>query len=131
MIAPNSELANIYTFTSTFNSKLFQIDKTLANVAMDIDSDITRKRSIFSGSKSSRSTSIVLKASSIPYYKRMEINNDLPNEKFVNPIDSSQLSYKDDNGAGNLVRKVTDIGLIRNQQHVQCEDTAPKNTFTT
>jgi len=114
MVASNSELGNIHTFTSTFNSKLSQIDRTLANVAMDIDIDITRERSIFSGSKSFRSTSIVLKASSMPYYKRMEINNDLPDEKFVNPIDSSQLSYKDDNGAGNLVRKVTDIGLIRN-----------------
>jgi len=111
MVASNSELANIHTFTSTFNSKLFQIDRTLANVAMDIDSDIT-------SSKSSRSTSIVLKASSMPYYKRMEINNDLPDEKFVNSIDSSQLSYKDDNRADNLVRKVTNIGLIRNQQHV-------------
>ena len=41
----------------------------------------------------------------------MEIKNNLPNEDIVNPIDSSQLLYKNNN-IGNSIGKVTDIGPI-------------------
>ena len=43
----------------------------------------------------------------------MEIKNDLPNKDIVDPIDSSQLSYKNNNNMGNFVGKVTDIGFMR------------------
>jgi len=106
MVVPSSELVSIYTSTSTFNLKLSQIDRIPANVAIDVNSDIIRRRI------NSRSTSIVSKASSIPYHKRMEINNDLPDKEFIDSINSFQLSYKGDDKVGNLVRKVTDTGCI-------------------
>ena len=43
----------------------------------------------------------------------MEIKNNLPNEDIVNPIDSSQLLYKNNNDMGDSVGQVTDIGFIR------------------
>lgn len=61
----------------------------------------------------------------------MEINNDLSYEEFIDPIDSSQLSYKDNDGTGNLVKKITDIGSIGIQQYVQDKSTVLKNTSTT
>ena len=131
IVASSSELVNIHTSTSTFNSKLSQMDRTSANVAIDIDSNIIRRRSNFSGSISSKSALISSKASSMLYHKKMEINNSLPNKEFVNFIDNSQLSYKDNDGAGNLVRKVTDTNSIRNQQCIQGKGVAPKNTSTT
>ena len=130
MVVPSSELVNIHISTSTFNSKLSQIDRIPANVAIDINSDIIRERSNSSSSISSRSTSIVSKVLSISYYKMIEINNSLPDKEFVNLIDSSQLSYKDNDGAGNLVRKTTDTGSIRNQQYIQDESIASKNIPT-
>ena len=89
IVVSNSELVNIHTSTSTFNSKLSQMNRIFINVAMDIDSNIIRGRSVFPSSKSSRSTSIISKASSMLYHKRIEINNNLPDEEFVNPINSS------------------------------------------
>ena len=51
-------------------------------------------------------------------------------EKFVNPIDNPQLSYKDNDGVCNSVRKVTDTDSIRNKQHIQDKSTIPKNMPT-
>jgi len=64
---------------------------------IDIDNvnnyDDVRRKSHSLSNVSSRSVSIILKASSRPYHEKIVINNDLPNEEFVKPIDSSQLSY--------------------------------------
>jgi len=130
MVVSSSELANIHIFTSTFNSKLSQMDRTPANVAIDINSDIIRRRTNSSSSTSSRSALIISKVSSIPYHKRMEINNDLSDKKFIDPIDSSQLSYKGNDGAGNLVRKITNTSSIGIQQYVQDKCIVLKNTST-
>jgi len=78
-----------------------------------------------------RSASVLSAVSSIPYHERIEIKNNLPNEDIVDPIDSSQLLYKDNDDMGNSVGKVTDIGPMRTQQHVQNEALALKNTPTT
>ena len=60
---------------------------------MDIDNvnnyNNIRGRSHFLSNVLSRSTSVISKASSILYYKKMVINNDLPNEEFVELIDNS------------------------------------------
>ena len=86
---------------------------------MDID-DITKGKSTFLSKMSSRSTSVVSDTSSIPYYLRMEINNDLPGEITVEPIDSSQLSYQDNvEGGSNLVSETANLGPARKSQHVQ------------
>ena len=56
-----------------------------------------------------RSTLVFSAVSSIPYYERMEIKNDLPNKDIVDSIDSSQLLYKNNNNIGNFVSKITNI----------------------
>jgi len=49
----------------------------------------------------------------------MEINNDLPDEITVEPINSSQLSYQDNvEGRSNLVSETADLGPARKSQHV-------------
>ena len=55
--------------------------------------DDVRGRSHFLSNTSSKSVSIVFRASLIPYYERMTINNDLSDQEQVELIDSSQLSY--------------------------------------
>jgi len=131
MVVPIRELVNIQTSTSAFNSKPSQMVKIPANVAMNINSDSIRERLNSLSKTSSKSASVTLNVSSIPYYERIEINNDFPDEKVGNPVDSSQLSYKDNDGTGNSVRKTTDIGPTRNQQCVQSKNMALKNTSTT
>ena len=70
-----------------------------ANLVININdinfSANVRGRSHFSSRATTRSTSLSSSASSVSYYKRMEIKNDLPDDNFKEPADSSQLSYKD------------------------------------
>ena len=65
------------------------MDRTSANVAIDINSDIIRKRTNSPSSTSSKSASIVSKASSMLYHKRIKINNDFLDKEFVNLINNS------------------------------------------
>jgi len=83
---------------------------TPASVAMNIDGfNSFRRRNNFPSNVSFRSSSVLSKASSIPYFKRIEIKNDLPDEDIVEPINSSQLSYNNNNSEGNSVSRVTDL----------------------
>ena len=72
-----------------------------SNMKIDIDKvdnfDNIRERFQSSSNISSRSVSLVSKASSKPYYERIIINNNLPNEEIVEPIDKSQLYYSSNN----------------------------------
>ena len=67
--------------------------------AMDVDFinnyDNAREKPSFSSKVLSRSSSIMLNASSISYHIRMTYNNDAPDEEVREPINSSQLLYKD------------------------------------
>jgi len=78
---------------------------------MDIDNfdnyNDVRGRYHFFSNVSSRSTSVISKASSIPYYKKMVINNDFSNEEFMKPVDSSQLSYNSNDQERNHISMVT------------------------
>jgi len=56
---------------------------------MDVDNNFIRKRMNSSSKVSSKSTLVTSNASSIPYYERMETNNNLPNEEVRNLIDNS------------------------------------------
>ncbi len=47
---------------------------------MDIDCDIIKRRSTFSSKTNLREHLVILNMSTTLYYKRMEINNNLPNE---------------------------------------------------
>jgi len=60
--------------------------RTLAYKAMDIDN--IRERSTSPSKMSSKSPLISSTTSSIPYHKKMEINNDFPDKKFTEPVDS-------------------------------------------
>ena len=63
---------------------------TPASVAIDIDSiNSFRGRDNFPSNTSSRSSSVLSEALSIPYFKRMEIKSDLPDKDIVEPINSS------------------------------------------
>ena len=102
MIMPNRDLRNIQISTSAFLFTTLQIDCLLAGSAMDIDFnknvdnfDNIRERSLSPSRVTLRSTFIISKTSSIPYHKRMEIQNKFLEEEFKKLINSSQLSYDD------------------------------------
>ena len=73
----------------TFNLNLSQMDRILVNVVIDVNSNIIRERSNSPSSTSSKSASIVSKASSMLYHKRIKINNDFLDKEFVNLINNS------------------------------------------
>ena len=96
MVIPNRDLGNKQQFsfslafiTSTSQMAQFSILGLVMNIN-DVDNfnDI-RKRSPSSSKVISRSLFVSLSTSSIPYHKRMVINNDLPDEELKEPIDSS------------------------------------------
>ena len=102
MIMPNRDLRNIQISTSVFLFTTLQIDCLPAGLAMDIDFnknvdnfDNIRERSPSPSRVTLRSTFIISKTSSIPYHKRMEIQNKFLEEEFKKLINSSQLSYDD------------------------------------
>jgi len=43
----------------------------------------------------------------------MEINNDLPDKEFTGPVNSSQLSYKDNSREDIPISEMTDNSFIR------------------
>ena len=52
-----------------------------------------RRRTNFPSNILFKSTFLGSRASLILYHEKIEINNDLPNQEYVDLIDSSQLSY--------------------------------------
>jgi len=128
MVVSIRELVNIQISTSAFNLKSFQIARIPADTTIDINNDFIRGRMNSPSNASLRSALVTSNAFSVPYHKRIETNNDLPDKKVRNPIDSFQLSYKDKNKADNSVRKATNKDSTRNQQHVQNKALALKNT---
>ena len=88
-----------------------------------------RERSNFPSKMSSRSPLISSTTLSIPYYEKMEINNDLPDKEFTEPVNSSQLLYKDNSREDISVSKVTDNSSTRNQQYVLNKTLSLKSMF--
>jgi len=93
MIAPNRDLGNKQFISSAFTSSTVQIAPLPPVVVIDIDKvnnfDNVRGRFSSSSKVSSRSTSVSSSVSSILYHERIVINNDLSDEEFKKPIDSS------------------------------------------
>jgi len=102
--------------------------KMPADVVIDVDDDNIRGRSFLPSKVSLRSTSVTSNTSSIPYYEKMEINNDLLDKEVRDLVDSSKLSYKDDNEEGNPVRKAANNSPTRNLQYIQNEALVLKNS---
>ena len=122
MVAPNRDLGNKQFSSSAFTSFASQIAHLSANLAIDIDKnnkvdnyDDVRGRSPSSINVSSRN------ASSIPYYERIVINNNIPDEEFRKPIDSSQLSYKDKSQTNSCVNMAIDPISLQGPQCVSNE----------
>ena len=63
--------------------------KMPANVVINVNNDFIRGRTNSPSKASLRSASVTSNAFSILYHERMDTNNDLPDEKVRNPIDSS------------------------------------------
>jgi len=104
------------------------MERLPAGLAMNIDItkkvnnfDSARGRSPSPSNVSSRSASVKLKASSIPYHERMVIQNDLPDEELREPIDCSQLSYDNNCQETSCVNIVVDPVIPQGPQHVSNE----------
>ena len=118
MVVPNRDLGNIHFLSSAFTTTSTQTStQTNPNplpsaLEMDINSvdnyDDVRGRTHSPSNVSTRSVSVVSQASSLPYHERMVINNNLPDEDIVEPIDNSQLSYSGDGQGRNCVSVATD-----------------------
>ena len=81
---------------------------------IDMDNFNNIRGRLHSSSKaSSRSTSISSSISSQSYHEKIVINNNLSNKNLREPINSSQLSYKDNSEERGLVSKATDYGSTR------------------
>ena len=125
MVIPIRDLANKHSFTSAFNSTSSQIARTLAYKVINIDNfNNIRGRST---SPSKISPSISSTTSSILYYKKMEINNNLPDKKFTEPVDSFQLPYKNNSEEDIPISEATDNSSNRNQQYASNKALALKN----
>ena len=101
----------------------------LSNMEIDININMNREHSALSSKFSSRSFSISLSTSSILYLQYMKINNDLPEEIFREPIDSSQLSYAETAEVGSSVSPAANKKSVSNSQHICNETTTLKKVF--
>ena len=125
MVALYRDLGNKQLFSSAFIYSTIQIAQLPADSVMDIDdidfSANIRRRSHSSSRATTRSASLSSSAFFVPYHKRMKINNDLPDDNFKEPANSSQLSYKDNSQQENCVSKVTNLKPSSGLQHVSNE----------
>ena len=122
MIVPVREVANKHCSLSSAFSTNQTMTSYPSNIEMNgIDNSKSRGCSAISSKCSSREFSILSNASSIPYHRRMKINNDFPKEDHTNPVDSSHLSYAGTAKVGELVSMATDKKATSNSQHVDNE----------
>ena len=102
--------------------------RTMLNNTMDVENykDIQRRPTSFnkSNSKSFFVSSIV---SSILYHQKIEINNDLLDDDIIEPINSSQLLYDNNNRVSNPVSKAVDNRIGKNKQYVSNKSLVIKN----
>ena len=92
-----------------------------------IDNGNSREYLAFTSKYSLRESLILSNASSVSYYKRMEINNELSdNESSFNLVNSSQLSYIETIKMGKSVSLVTNKETASNSQHVDNKISALK-----
>ena len=108
MVAPIRDLVNIQLPTSILSYSTSQIFSS--NMEMDVSIDsILRGRSNLPSKLNSRSFSVFSNTSSILYHEQIEINNNKPEEDIRKPVNSFQLSYKDNMSKDKSVSRVADI----------------------
>jgi len=128
IVVPIRELANKHLFTSAISITPLSMTQIPSNMKMDIDYDSIKKRSALLSKNSLRIFSISSSTLFVLYYQYMEINNDLPDIESQEPIDSSQLSYKENVEVGSSVSKTADNLSPKKSQHVNNEASALKST---
>ena len=127
MVVPVREVVNKHCSLSS----AFSTNQTMTSYPSDvemcgIDDGKSRGHSAISSKCSSRESSILLNASSIPYHRRMEINNDLPEEDYTNLVESSHLSYAGTAKVSDSVSMATDKEAASNSLRVDNEVPALK-----
>lgn len=129
MVTPTRELAYILfpiTFT-TIQPKLMA--HLPSNTDIDIDINMIRGRSTSSSQISFKESSTQSAASSIPYHKRIEIQNNLLNENEQKPVERFGLSYASGKEQkSKIVSKTTNNSPQKGVQHVHNETLALNNT---
>ena len=128
MVAPIRELVNIYFHSLALSSKSFQMVNLPSCMDMNINCNIIRKRSTSSSKTNLRESLILSNASSAPHYKRMEMNNNLPDEDVQDLIDSSQLFYNRNVEIDEFIRKMTNNHFPGDSQYIWNKTLALKNT---
>ena len=122
MVASNRDLENIGFISSAFITSTTYIHSLPFAMKIDINSvnnyNDVRERSHSFSNVSSRSASLVSRASSRPYYEKMIINNDLPDKEIVKPIDRSQLSYSGNCQERSCISMMTDPISLQEPQQV-------------
>ena len=114
IVASKRDLENIHFSTLAPIFTTLHIAYIPASEMIDMDNFNNIRGILHSSSKaSSRSTSISSSISSQSYHERIVINNNLSNKNLREPINSSQLSYKDNSEERGLVSKATDYGSTR------------------
>ena len=96
-----------------------------SNMDIDIDINMIRGRSTSSSQISFRESSTYSAASSIPYHKRIEIQNNLLNEDEQEPVERFELSYASGKEQkSKTVSKTTDNSPQKGVQRVHNETLA-------
>ena len=131
MVAPVREVANKQFSNSSANTFHSTMAHFPSNMDMDVNCDnIIRGRSALPSKANSRSSSIFSSTSSAPYYECMELNNNILDVNIRDPINSSQLSYKNNIEKDEFVSKVANTIPSARKQCVSNEapalKTAPK-----
>ena len=125
MVASNRDLENISFISSAFITSTTYMHPL--PFAMEIDTDSVnnynniRERSNSFSNVSSKSASLVSRASFRPYYEKMTINNDLSDKEIVKSIDRSQLSYSGNGQERSCISMMTDPIFLQEPQHVSNE----------
>ena len=111
MIVPNRDLGNICFVSSAFTISTTYMHPLPSAIEIDINNvdnfDDVGRRSHSLSNVSSRSVSLVSRASSRLYHEKIMINNNLSDKEIVESIDRSQLSYSDNGQERNCVSIVT------------------------
>ena len=100
----------------------------MTHLLSDVDMDNIRGRFSLSSKTNSRNLLISSNTSSKPYHEHIELNNNLPDIDIWEPINSSQLSYKDNIVDEKPVSKTANSNSTENLQYGTYEGSALKTT---
>jgi len=128
IVVPIREVVNKQFSLSSAISYYSTMSQFPSNMKINIISNsIMRERSNLSSKASLKSSLVFSSTFSVPYYECMEMNNNKPKEDIREPIDNSQLFYKDAIDKGKFVSGMTNTSPIDRKQCVSNIALALKN----